>query len=71
MDEHIRSISTDLPFSLADLCMKAQLGLEQEHQFQVTSDQLLRISMPYWAPSQTQTCCCPLVWTLAFWMGCE
>lgn len=45
MSDHIRSPSTDLPFSFADLCVEAQLGLE--HQFHITGDQLLRISVPY------------------------
>lgn len=50
MGECFRSISTDLPFSLADLCVEAQLGLE--HQFQIPGDQLLRISVPFWGPDR-------------------
>lgn len=69
MGEHIRSPSTDMPFSLADLYVEVQLELE--HQLQITGDQLLRISVPYWAASQTPACCCPLVWTLTLWMECE
>lgn len=34
MTDHIRSPSTDLPFSFADLCVEAQLGLE--HQFRTS-----------------------------------